>query len=206
MMTTNLNESQLMTYPVTPERWVNLETLFGNHGAYSGCWCMFWRLRRSEFARMKAEDNKTILQGIVKNGEVPGILAYDHDQPIGWCSIDWRENYRALENSRILKRIDNQPVWSIVCFFVDRRYRGKGIMTKLIKGAIDYAIQQGAKIIESYPIDLQSPKLAGKNLTGCGGYMGIASAFKDIGFEEVRRVSETQLIMRYYVQILENLK
>jgi GNAT superfamily N-acetyltransferase len=198
MMTDQLDVSQLMTYPVTPERWADLETLFGSHGAYSGCWCMFWRLRRSEFAKMKSEDNKALLQRMVRNNEVPGILAYDHNQPIGWCSVDRRENYRALVNSRILKRIDNQPVWSIVCFFVDRRYRGKGIMTLLINGAIDYAVQQGAKIIESYPIDLQSPKLAGKNLTGCRGYMGIASTFKRIGFEEVGHASETHLIMRYY--------
>ena len=199
MMTNNLNESQLMIYPVTPERWLDLETLFGSRGAYYDCWCMFWRLRRSEFAHMKSEDKKAILQRMVRNNEVPGLLAYDYNQPIGWCSVDRRENYKALENSRILKRIDNQPVWSIVCFFVDRRYRGKGIMTILIKGAVDYAIQQGAKIIESYPIDLQSPKLAGKNLTGCGGYMGIASVFKEYGFEEVRHASETQLVMRYYV-------
>src|SRR5690606_24036668 len=106
----------------------------------------------------------------------------------------------ALENSRILKRVDDQPVWSIVCFFVDKSARKQGLMTEMIKGAVNYAQKKGAKIIEGYPIDMQSEKLAGQKLNSYAGYMGIASAYREAGFVEAGRASETQIIMRYKIK------
>ncbi len=182
--------------PATPERWADLEMLFGRHRATNTCWCMFWRLKRSEFNQMQSEEKKAALKEIVGKNEVPGLLAYDGQQVVGWCSLGPREQYRALENSRLLKRIDDRPVWSLVCFYVARPYRGKGVMQALVRRAVAYAEKNGARIIEGYPIDLQSPKLAGQKLTGYGGYMGIASVFKAAGFVEVGRASETQVIMR----------
>lgn len=190
---------QYSVYPLIGDQWSDFETVFGEHGAYAGCWCIYWRIKRSEFMKMKGEDRKAIMVQIVESGVVPGVLLYDNGQPIGWCSIGPREDFKPLENSRTLKRIDNQPIWSIVCFFVTRTNRRKGCMTILIKGALDYAKQQGARIVEAYPTDLQTPRLSGKKLTGYSGFMGIASVFREIGFSEVGRASETQLIMRYTV-------
>ena len=45
---------ELEFHPVTPERWSDFETLFGEKGACGGCWCMLWRLTRKEFERQKA--------------------------------------------------------------------------------------------------------------------------------------------------------
>jgi GNAT superfamily N-acetyltransferase len=191
-------KQEFRVYPATAERWPDLETLFGPNGASAGCWCMWWRLTKSDFKQLKGEGRKAMLREMTCKGQTPGLLAYHNDRPVGWCSIGRRENYILLENSRFLKRIDDQPVWSIVCFYVARAYRRKGVMSALLRGAVEYARGQGAKIIESYPADMQSPKLTGKRLTHCGGYMGIASVFKDIGFVEVGRASDTQLIMRYY--------
>jgi GNAT superfamily N-acetyltransferase len=87
-----------------------------------------------------------------------------------------------------------------VCFFVKKSSRKHGLMTDLLRGAIDYAQASGAKMIEGYPIDMQSPKLTGQKLSGASGYMGIAAAFREVGFVEVGRGSETQLIMRYTIQ------
>ena len=187
-------------YPVTAERWNDLETLFGPKGAYSGCWCMFWRLNRADFNKMKGEDRKAVLRDMTSKNQVAGVLAYIKEQPIGWCSIGPRENYAALENSRVLKRVDDIPVWSIVCFFIAKGFRRKGVLSTLLRGAITYAEEQGAGVIEGYPIDMQTQELAGKTLTGYSGFMGIASAFRDAGFVKVGEASETQLIMRYTVK------
>jgi GNAT superfamily N-acetyltransferase len=186
--------------PAIAERWPDMEQLFGEHGAYAGCWCMFWRLDRAEFKKLKGEGTKAEMRHLVLNDRVPGVLAYVGDEAVGWCSIGPRENFAALESSRILKRVDDQPVWSIVCFFVTKPARTKGLMQALISGAVDYARQQGAHIIEGYPIDMQTPLLAGQKLVGYAGYMGIASAFREVGFVEVGRASETQLIMRYTIE------
>jgi GNAT superfamily N-acetyltransferase len=183
-------------YPATPERWSDLESLFGKNGANAGCWCMFWRLERAMFKKTKGEGNRQILKQIVEGDEQPGILAYDGMQAVGWCGIAPREKLAALENSRILKRVDNQPVWSITCFFTLKEARRQGIMEALIKAAVKHAKSNGAQIVEAYPINMQSPKLAGQTFNSYSGYMGVASAFRALGFEQVGQASETQLIMR----------
>jgi GNAT superfamily N-acetyltransferase len=183
-------------YPATPERWSDLESLFGKNGANAGCWCMFWRLERAMFKKTKGEGNRQILKQIVEGDEQPGILAYDGMQAVGWCGIAPREKLTALENSRILKRVDDQPVWSITCFFILKEARRQGIMEALIKAAVKHAKSNGAKIVEAYPIDMQSPKLAGQTFNSYSGYMGVASAFRALGFEQVGQASETQWIMR----------
>jgi len=177
-----------------------METLFGAHGGYADCWCMFWRLKRSEFKQLRGEGTKAALKSLTEQNEVPGLLAYVEGKPAGWCSVGPREGYRALENSRTLKRVDAVPVWSIVCFFVDKPFRKQGLMRALIEGAVDYARANGAQIVEGYPLDMQHPKLAGQKLSGCSSYMGIDAAFREVGFVEAGRGSETQLIMRYTVQ------
>ena len=185
--------------PAAAGRWPDLERLFGAHGAYSNCWCMFWRLTHTDFNRMQSEERKAMLQSLALSAQPPGLLAYVDGTVAGWCSLGRREDFAALERSRTLKRVDDRPVWSVVCFFVARAYRRQGVAHALLKGAVDYATVQGAKIIEAYPIDLQTTRLQGARLTGCTGYMGIASVFRSLGFTEAARASETQLIMRYFV-------
>ena len=183
-------------YPVTADRWPDLETLFGPKGAYAGCWCMNWRLRRPVFKALDGDGRKAELRHLTHADHAPGVLAYQGGLPAGWCSIGPREDFAALETSRILKRVDDQPIWSIVCYYVARTTRRSGVMAALLRGAVDYARQQGARIVEGYPIDMDTPQLAGQNLTSYSGYMGIASVYRDAGFVEVGRASETQLIMR----------
>jgi GNAT superfamily N-acetyltransferase len=131
---------------------------------------------------------------VVDGGQVPGLLLYIAGQVMGWCSIGPRETFPGLERSRIYKRIDAQPVWSIACFFVAKPFRRKGdgpVMRHLLLGALAYAREHGATIVEGYPRDLDRP------IAGSKGYRGIASTFRDVGFAEVGRASATQLIMRY---------
>jgi GNAT superfamily N-acetyltransferase len=190
----NLEREGLNFHPLTPERWSDLESLFGQHGAVGGCWCMWWRLPRSEFKKNQGEGNKASFKKIVDSGEIPGILAYMKDQPIGWCSLAPRETFPKLKRSRILKRVDDKPVWSVVCFFVSKAFRRKGISVELLKTAVGFASKHGAKIIEGYPVE---PK---KNRTPDPfAFTGLASAFRKIGFVEVIRRSETRPIMRYII-------
>jgi GNAT superfamily N-acetyltransferase len=153
---------------------------------------MWWRLKRSEFERQKSQGNKKALKKIVASGQVPGILAYAEGEPIGWCSLAPREDYAALERSRVLKRVDDEPVWSVVCFFIARPFRRQGVMAQLLATAVEYAREHGAKIVEGYPIE---PRQAAT--PDVFAYTGLASAFRKVGFVEVLRRSETRPIMRY---------
>lgn len=189
----------LEIHPATTRRWMDLERLFGERGAYAGCWCMWWRMTRSEFNGKGAHERKDAMKEIVDSGEVPGIIAYVDGEPMAWCSVAPRENYGALERSRKLKRIDDEPVWSIVCFFFAKPFRGRGLMVPLLKAAVEYAKQQGAKVVEGYPVQ---PKEGEVVSGGTVGYMGIASAFRKAGFVEVaqRGDSVKQLIMRHTIR------
>jgi GNAT superfamily N-acetyltransferase len=191
-MTVLLTSSPLKFHPLTPKRWKHLELLFGERGACGGCWCMWWRLKRSQFEKQKGEENRKALKEIVDSGEVPGLIAYREGRPIAWCSLGPRENFPVLGRSRILKPVDDQPVWSVVCFFVAKPFRQKGITLKLLKAAQEYARKQGASIIEGYPTE---PKK--ENLPAPFVWTGLASAFRKAGFKEVLRRSKTRPIMRY---------
>lgn len=186
--------SELTFYPLTSERWIDLEKLFGEQGACDGCWCMWWRLKRSQFMQQKGERNKMALKNLVDSGEIPGILAYANGEPIGWCSIAPREVYASLNRSRVLKRVNDELVWSIVCFFIAKPFRGLGLTEKLLKAAIEHARKHGATIVEGYPIE---PKKG--RVPDAFAYTGLASTFRKVGFFEVIRRSETRPIMRYII-------
>jgi len=182
-------------HPLTQERWPDLELLFGPRGACGGCWCMFWRLKHSEFELLKGDGNRALLKAIVVSGDVPGILAYQDDQPVGWCSVAPRLDYSALERSRILKPVDDQSVWSVVCFFIERKHRRQGLMLGLLEAAVGYARQGGARIVEGYPKDPQE----GSTSPDVFVYTGLLSAFQKAGFVEVARRSPTRPVMRYII-------
>ena len=156
---------------------------------------MWWRLKHAQFEKQKGERNRKALKRIVDSGQVPGLLAYASGQPVGWCAVGPRETFSVLERSRALKRIDDAPVWSVVCFFVARPFRRKGVTVKLLRAAVEYASRRGAKIVEGYPLE------PGKGaLPDAFAWTGLASAFRQAGFVEVLRRSEKRPIMRYFVQ------
>ena len=185
---------ELKFEPLTKKHWDDFEALFGERGASGGCWCMWWRLKRFEFENNKGKRNKEAMKNIVNSGEIPGLLAYSNGKTVGWCSIAPREQYPSLERSRVLKRIDDTPVWSIVCFFIDKRYRNKGVSVKLLLACIKYVKEKGGRVLEGYPAE---PKK--ERIPEVFAWTGFANAFKAAGFIECARRSETRPVMRYYI-------
>ncbi len=180
--------------PLSEMNWDDLVTLFGAKGACGGCWCMYWRLFNTQFEQKKGAENKKLFKKKVESGAPVGILAYDKKQPIGWCAVAPRSDFVRLTKSRILKPVDNLEVWSIVCLFVEKKYREQGISSLIIEAAVRYAARLGAKSIEAYPHDLKNNKLPAPFV-----YTGLASAYLKAGFTEIARRSATRPIMRYNI-------
>jgi GNAT superfamily N-acetyltransferase len=185
------NFSDIQFFPVTADRWNDLLSLFGERGACAGCWCMWWRLRHAEWEKGRGSGNKNKLRKLAISGQEPGLLAYVNGQPAGWCSVAPRDEFPRLDSSRTLKRVDDEPVWSVVCFFVARPFRRSGLTAQLLSAAVDYARKHGAKIVEGYPIE---PKK--EEMPDLYAFTGLASTFEKVGFQEVARRSETRPIMR----------
>ena len=181
-------------HALTPKRWADFEELFGPHGATGGCWCMWWRLTNKEFEIQKGERNRRAMKAIVNSGRITGILAYHEGHAVGWCSVAPREEFPRLERSRLLKPVDSQSVWSVVCFFVAKEYRRRGVAQRLLRAAVEYVKKQGGRIVEGYAVE---PK-AGK-MPDLFAYHGPASLYKGVGFKEVTRRSEIRPIMRFLI-------
>jgi len=190
---TSFRQDELTFNPVTPNRWADLETLFSEHGIQNGCWCMYWRIPRKERQHNYGGGNKGFLKQIVDSGKVPGILAYYQGKPVGWCSVAPREDFPVVLRSPTLKPIDDLPVWSIVCFFVSKPYRKSRLTHLLIKAAIKYAKENGARIIEAYPIDIHEKHIEYER------YSGLTTTYEKEGFKEAFCRSKRRPIMRYYI-------
>ncbi len=181
--------------PLTIDLWGDLEELFGKHGASGGCWCMWWRLNRVEYIKHKGDGNRKALNAITAAGKIPGIIAYDGDTPVGWCSVAPREQFPRLDALPLLKKVDETPVWSVVCFFITRSHRKTGISEKLLLAAVEYVRQQGGLIVEGYPHEIDHEKKPDPSL-----YTGLYSVFLKAGFKEVVRRSESRPIMRFQIR------
>ena len=156
-MPTNPNQEHPFTFhPLTPERWNDFEALFGPRGACGGCWCMWWRIKRSDFDHQKGDANRLACNKSSLPAKSPACWHMTASQAAHRSDgARWprAQAFPALERSRILKRVDDQPVWSAVCFFIAKTYRRQGLTVSLLRAAVEYARQAGAKIVEGYPDD-----------------------------------------------------
>jgi GNAT superfamily N-acetyltransferase len=157
---------------------------------------MYWKLPRKAFQAGQGENNRLAQRKIVESGLIPGLLAYVNGRPVGWVAVEPRDRYPVLNHSRILKAIDEIPVWSISCFFVKKEYRNQGMSEELIKATIRHVAVQGGKVVEGYPVEPPN----GMHSPPVFIYTGLASAFKKAGFKEVCRRSEKRPIMRFMIE------
>jgi GNAT superfamily N-acetyltransferase len=175
--------------PFTPERWGDFSALFDEGGDPKTCSCMYWRLRSKDWSFTNARETRDGMHGLVdeRHDPAPGLLAYQGGRAVGWVSVGPREDYARLANSRVRPRLDDVPVWSVVCFVVSRRARGRGLTARLLDAATEYAREHGAPALEAYPVDPGDGRIA-----AAVGYTGLLSTFKAAGFRVVRRIDSPQ--------------
>jgi GNAT superfamily N-acetyltransferase len=179
-------------HALVPELWEHFETLFGPRGACGGCWCMYWKLGRKDFEKGQGETNRLAQKTLVESGCNPGLLAYVDGIPAGWIAVEPRNQYPTLARSRILKPVDDIPVWSVTCFFVAKAFRGFGLTVSLLETAVEHTRMGGGQVLEGYPVE---PRVDVK-YPAAFVYTGLSSAYLKAGFTEVGRRSATRPIMR----------
>jgi len=189
-----MEEADLSFHPLTQKLWRDFELLFGKNGACGGCWCMYWKLRGKAFDEAAGDEARQIQKSIVDSGTSPGLLAYSDGYPIGWVAVEPRSSYPRLAHSRLLKPLDDEQVWSISCFFVEKKRRRNGITIQLLKAAVEHVKNRGGRIVEGYPVDTNKESPAPFIFTGT------ASAFRQAGFKEMARRSLTRPIFRYVIK------
>ena len=184
--------------PVTADRWQELADFFGPSGAFSHCWCTWWRQTSSEFSgglRDGGAGNRALMHAVVEAGSEPGLLAYRDGVPVGWISVAPRPQFgRILRSRRIgppASEANDERTWSVVCFWIPRAERGKGVATALLDAAVEHARARGATTLEGYPVDAADGRLPSSNV-----FTGTVTMFTRAGFAEVGRPRGSQRVVR----------
>lgn len=168
--------------PVTSTNWTDLERLFDGKGGPKYCWCMAWRPMERR-ASADNEGRKGALQQRVRDGVPIGLLGYVEGEPVAWCSLAPRETFVKLSDGQS----DEENVWSVVCFFVRRDHRKSGLSSRMLDEAVKIARMQGARVLEGYPVDPDSPSYR---------FMGFVELFWSRGFEATARAGTRRHVMR----------
>ena len=166
-----LAATKLVFHEVSAARWKDFERLFESKGAPKYCWCMAWRVTAEE-GNLPGPKRKPAMSKRVHDGTPVGLLGYEGDEPVAWCSIAPCATYRRLVGNDT----PDEGIWSIACFFITRRLRGQGITKQLLAAALKLARKHGAKIVEAYPVAADSPSYR---------YMGFVPMFAEAGFHEI---------------------
>lgn len=177
---------------VDAARWDDLCDLFGPSGAYSGCWCMWWRVSGREYSANGNAGNRAALHALVEDGKPLGLLAYDGGTPVGWATVAPRSDYSRIGRSRALKPVDEDGrTWSVPCFFIHRGHRGEGIATVLLDAAVRLAKKHKAEHLEGYPVDNKGQKKPNAEL-----FTGTVGLFEKAGFERRRDAGQRVVMVR----------
>jgi GNAT superfamily N-acetyltransferase len=179
---------------VTAERWRDVVAVFTRKGPRGGtpqtdgCWCQFWRLRGNAWWEGHGTGHRRRLREEIRRGKATALLAYADGEPVGWCRLGPRETFDRLEHSSKLTRFDDEPVWSVVCFYVHPTAKRQGVAKALLDAAVGHARGEGARIVEGYPV---RPKHM--NIDAYTGYLPM---FLDAGFEVVRDAGRRIIVRR----------
>lgn len=180
--------------PVAPAHWDDIVDLFERKGPRGGtpqtdgCWCQFWNLRGNAYWAGHGAGNRKRFETEIRSGTEPGLLAYVDDVPVGWCRLGPRETFERLEHSVKLARVDDQEVWSVVCFYVHPSAKGSGVASALLDAAIARAAGHGVGILEGYPV-----RDGHMNIDSYTGYLPM---FLEAGFEVMRDAGRRILVRR----------
>lgn len=191
----------LIVLPLTPERMTDLDTVFQARGCSvaKSCYCMYYRVSGTptdlQTGETRSSRSRTVLATLAEGDMPPGLLGYKDGKPVGWVSLGPRADFVRLANSPTMRSIDDEPVWSIICFVVPSEYRKQGVAHELLAAAIDFARARGATLLEAYPVDRDKPGAPNAS------WFGSSSMFAKAGFVEVARHKPTRPIVRRKVHM-----
>ncbi|MBN2493196.1 MAG: GNAT family N-acetyltransferase [Deltaproteobacteria bacterium] len=180
---------------LNPRLWPAIVTLFGENGACGGCWCQWWRVERGGrlWEQTKGEPARRRMNRLVTSGRALGILAFDGQTPVGWCSFGSRRDFPRLETVKAYRRDDIADVWCVNCFFIARGHRGRGIARGLLRAALKAMRRRRVKTVEAYPVTASRD---GKRLAPAFAWTGPLGIFEELGFREIQRLAPTKPLVR----------
>ncbi|WP_299959707.1 GNAT family N-acetyltransferase [uncultured Modestobacter sp.] len=141
------------THPVTPDRFDDFADVVNRTRRANHCWCLSHRLSSAEIDELGGGSREQAMRRLCEREHPPGVVTYRDGEPVGWCNTGPRAEITRLAGSRLIRPVDDLPVWSIVCVVVRSGHRRQGVTGHLIEGAVAYAAEHGAPAVEAHPVD-----------------------------------------------------
>ena len=176
----------LTVHPATHARFDDVRTMVGpTNPTSSVCWCLSHRIPAKVNTSLAGQERADFVEALTRKRTKPGVLAYDGDEVVGWAAVAPRADLPFARSTKI-PHVDDQDAWSVWCIRVRPGHRGRGISHVLHEGAVAYAVQRGAPVVEGYPVDNQGEKV---DLTMA--YVGTRALFEKAGFSLASRTEAT---------------
>ena len=187
------------THPVTPDRFEDFADVINPNRRETHCWCLSHRLRAPEIEERGHGSREQAMRSLCGEKYPPGVVTYLEDVPVGWCNIGPRADIPRLAGSKLIRPVDDVPVWSIVCVVVRGGHRKKGVSSQLIEGAVAYAAANGAPAVEAHPVDPPG------RMDTTMAFVGTRAMFEKVGFRVIGETDTkasklTRLVMRRDIQ------
>lgn len=160
------------------------------------CWCLSYRIPSKENQALTGRARGERVEQLIQEEGPIGVLAYDGDEVVGWAAVAPRAD-TTFARSRKIPHVDDLDVWSVWCIRVRPGHRGKGISHNLLAGAVTLARDQGAPVVEGYPVDNR-----GEKVDQTMAYVGTRKLFERAGFT---KVADTDSVLNGFPRVIMRL-
>ena len=181
-----------MVEALGPDTWDAFADLAERHnGVWGGCWCTWFHTFQSEKTHT-VDGNRALKEKLVRQGKAHAALVFDGDVAVGWCEWGTPDELPNIYHRKEYEEgLDRPPDYRLTCFFVDKRYRRRGVSALALQGALDLIAKAGGGVVEAYPQDTD-----GKKITASFLYSVTRSLFEQAGFSYVRPKGKNHTVMR----------
>lgn len=180
----------LTVKPLSEDTWPDFARLVEKHnGVWGGCWCL-------GFHQKFGGNHRELKEARVREGQAHAALVYDGPAAVGWCQFGSPEELPRIKHRKQYEaEFAREPDWRITCFFVDKDYRGKGVASLALQGALDEIARLGGGVVESYP-----QETAGKKTAPGFIHNATLSIFERLGFEKTRPLGKNHWVVTKTVE------
>lgn len=155
------------------------------------CHCRWWHFDGNDYdwqlrcATDPETNRRELMSSLAKaDPQSQGILAHEAGQALGWLKLSPPRIVQKLYQRRVYRTLDcfnenRDSVLVIGCMLVHPRFRRQGLAAQLIAGAIRFAQECGATVVEALP------RCSKESLRDDELWMSPHSTLTALGFERV---------------------
>lgn len=182
--------------PLGPDTWNAFARLIERQGNASfgppACWCLWFHPRDAARDPDDEKNGRSRKERLVQQGRTHAALVFDGDTAVGWCQYGSPDELPNIYHRKEYDATTVQlPDYRLTCFFVDKKYRHKGVAGAALQGALHLIAESGGGVVEAYPREIPE----GKKVSSSFLYSATRPLFEQAGFTYQRRKGQFNCVM-----------